>query len=117
MAKESKTIIAIGKTEHSVFVGIKPPLNEQEVRALEAAGLIRKAQVESIFKAPRCTLIRYPQGCGVPEEHEARVTEERVESIAGQLKLSRGRIIVDLTPKPLKGSQSSPFNPNTDIKR
>lgn len=103
------TKIRLGRSDGMRFVGIKPPLSEEEVATLEESGLIRsKGSFEQIAGAQACSLVR-----------RGGSNNEAVVELAGQIAESLGdtreSIDIDLSSMvELQGYGSSPFEPVTN---
>lgn len=108
------TQIGLGYTSGMRFVGIKPPLTEDETESLAAMGIVRLEQLEQIDEEPACTLVRYSNAIRFGEQASSRALESAA-LIAAFLRPLRGEVNVDTAIVPLMGHQSSPFNPNTDL--
>lgn len=108
------THIAIGATDGYRYIGVMPPLTEEEINQLRDDGVL-KGQVEQIELGPPCSLIRSGGDyCTTPRGH----TEGTVRTagvMAAFLGGLRPNHHVQFNPKPvqLSGFQSSPFNPVT----
>ncbi len=118
MGNEVKeSVVAIGWKEGERFIAVKPSLNDQEIKTLQAQNLINAVNVEQIVLEPACSQVAYETLASSSESVTRRVQGLALAN-AAQPRLSRGGIVeTALDSILLNGLQSSPFNPDTDLRR
>lgn len=107
------TEIRIGATDGYRYIGIKPPLTDDEIAELKEVDVL-KGGIQQVELEPACTLVSTSGDFTTPKGH-TEGTVRRAEQIAiflGHLR-SEANIKVFSDPVQMSGYQSSPFNPVT----
>lgn len=112
-AETGASEIRIGATDGYRYIGIKPPLTDEEITQLRDDGVL-KGSVEQVELEPACTLLRTAGDFSTPNGHTETTarTAVQIAIFLGHLR-SEADVQVFSQPIHMSGSQSSPFNPLT----
>ena len=106
------TFVGVGSRDGDRYIGVMPPLNEDEIQTLEEASAFNSSQLEQFAGKPPCTIIRYyTEHRGADEFIDRHILGIAAELVAN-LKPLRGEVELISVVRPLEGPQNSPFNPN-----
>lgn len=109
--------VRIGWTDGGRLVGVEPPLTDEEIRNLEYAEVIASGSATQIEEpGPACTVISvYSEPGSSPETRtrDAHQVGAKITLALNSWGEGRDYSVYIPEPVPMIGTNSSPFNPDT----